>query len=205
MAFELVVVGGSLGGTQALRAVLAALPAEFPLPLAVVLHRSRSDTGLLRNKLSDGQPLTAVDVADKEPLLAGRVYLAPAGYHLLVEFPQPGPDGSSERTLALSTEGPVNWARPAIDVLFETAADVYRERLIGVLLTGSSNDGAAGLARIRECGGLTVVQDPATAEDGTMPAAALAQADHKVLSLAQIGPFLIECVKDQASSRPGKR
>lgn len=196
MAFELVVVGGSLGGTEALRALLAALPATFPLPLAVVLHRGHGDTGLLRKKLMDGRQLPVVDVEDKEPLLAGRVYLAPANYHVLAEFPQSGPGGQSERTLALSTEGPVNWARPAIDVLFETAAEAYRERLIGVLLSGSGKDGATGLARIRECGGVTVVQDPATAEAAEMPATALALAEHKVLLLEEIGAFLVGCAKN---------
>jgi len=198
--FALVVVGGSLGGTEALRAILAALPADFPLPVAAVVHRGRGEEGLLARSLAAATLLPVVDVADQQELLPGRVYLAPLDYHLLVEFPQPaapGTVGTYGQMLSLSTEAPINWARPAIDVLFESAAEVFGERVIGVLLSGLNSDGAAGLARIKEFGGLTVVQDPATAEAGEMPAAALALAlaEHKVLSLAEIGPFLVECAR----------
>lgn len=179
MSFKLVVLGGSLGAVQALRTILADLPADFPLPLAAVLHRG-DDHGMLSGTVATESALPVADAGDKEPLAPGRVFLAPADYHLLVE----------SNHLALSTEAPVHFARPAIDVLFDSAADVYRDRLVGVLLTGANRDGAAGLAHIKEQGGLTVVQDPATAEEGTMPAAALALAEHKILPLQEIGLFL---------------
>ncbi len=118
---------------------------------------------------------------DKEPLVAGRVYVAPSDYHVIVE----------EGHLALSTEEFVQFARPSIDVLFESAADTYGERVVGVLLTGLNEDGAAGLARISDAGGVTVVEDPATAERAEMPAAAIARgAAQHVLPLEEIGPFL---------------
>lgn len=196
--FSLVVVGGSRGGTEALRAILAALPADFPLPLAAVLHRGRGGPELMARSLAAGTALAVVDAEDKMALLPGRVHLAPKDYHLLVEYPEaavPGADEANGHALSLSTEAPVHFARPAIDVLFESAAEVYRERVIGVLLTGSNDDGAAGLARIKECGGVTLVQDPATAAAGEMPAAALALAEHRVIPLAEIGPFLVECAR----------
>lgn len=176
----LVVVGGSLGAGDVLRAILRALPADFPAPVAAVLHRG-PDKGVLATVLQADQFLLVADACDKDRLLAGRVYLAPSDYHLLID----------DDHLALSTEGPVNRARPSIDVLFETAADAYCERLIGVLLSGASLDGVAGLARIKQLGGLTVVQDPESAEAPRMPAAAVdAGVADRVLPVADIGPFL---------------
>lgn len=180
----LVVIGGSLGALEVLRAILLALPASFPAPVAVVLHRG-PDKGVLAKFIGRDTPLLVADACDKDRLLPGRVYLAPADYHLLVD----------DEYLALSTEGPVNGSRPAIDVLFETAADAYRERLIGVLLSGNSRDGVAGLARIKQRGGLTVVQDPATSDAPRMPAAAVgAGVADRILPAAEIGPFLVATV-----------
>jgi two-component system chemotaxis response regulator CheB len=123
------------------------------------------------------------EAEDKQPIEAGRVYLAPADYHLLVE-------GTS---FALSTEAPVLSARPSIDVLFESAADAYAGRLIGVILTGASDDGARGLARIARAGGLAVAQEPATAECAVMPLAAISATHTRhVMPLERIAPFLVE-------------
>ncbi len=213
---EIVVVGGSLGGLRALETVLAKLPKDFPLPLVVVLHRDRDSDDTLASLLQQSVALTVVEAEDKQPLLRGYVYLAPPDYHLLIETdtenfglrnsdfgssPQSHRDASQSAIrnlkseirnhLALSTDAPVNYARPSIDVLFESAADAYGDGVIGILLTGANEDGARGLAAIKARGGLTIAQDPATAEARTMPDAAIAaNAVNKVLPLEEIGTFL---------------
>ena len=182
MAFELIVMGGSWGGMRAVGTVLDALPAGFDLPIVLAQHRAVAQgEELLEHVLGRSSKLEVVAATDKEPLAPGRVYVAPADYHLLVE---PG-------HLALSADAPVEFSRPSIDVLFESAADSYGPRAVGVLLTGANQDGAAGLARIAAAGGFTVAQDPATAERGEMPAAAIERgAARRVLALERIGPFL---------------
>jgi two-component system chemotaxis response regulator CheB len=182
MAWELIVIGTSLGGLNALRTILASLPSAFPLPLAVVQHRHKDSPSGLALLLQDSSRLLISEVEDKDPITPGHVYLAPPDYHLLVE----------RGHFALSTEAPVNYARPSIDVLFESAAYNYAERLIGVILTGANNDGAAGLSQIKARGGLVLVQDPSTAECAVMPAAALATTRvDNVLPLAEIAPYLV--------------
>lgn len=181
---ELVVVGTSLGGLHALSRLLGVLPAGFPLALAIVQHRTTAQGGRgLADLLQERTPLPVADAEDKMAIEPGRVYLAPADYHLLVE----------ERGLfALSIDPPVRSARPSIDVLFQSAADAYGRALVGVLLTGASADGAAGLAAIKARGGHVVVEDPATAECGTMPAAGVAAAAvDDVLPLSMIGERLV--------------
>ena len=185
---ELVAVGTSLGGLQALTALLGTLPANLGVPLVIVQHRAvTTDPGGLARLLQDATGLVVVEADDKMPLEAGRAYLAPADYHLLVE---------ERGLLALSTDPPVRAARPSIDVLFETASDAYGDALLGVLLTGASADGAEGLAAIKARGGRAIVEDPATAECGTMPAAGLkATAVDYVLPLAQIGAHVVTMVE----------
>ena len=139
MAFALVVVGASLGGLHALEILLAGLPAHFPLPVVIGQHRREDADGALCMALRRRSALPVGEAEDKEAIVPGRVYVAPAGYHLLVE----------EGRFALSTEAPVAYARPSIDVLFESAADVYEAGVIGVILTGASKDGSHGAARIR--------------------------------------------------------
>lgn len=180
MAFGIVVVGASLGGFRALRELLGGLPPDFALPLAVVQHRA-AEVSSLAAMLQRSCPLRVSEPDDKQALQPGCVYLAPPGYHLLVE---PG-------SLALSTGEAVLYARPSIDALFESAADAYPGRAIGVVLTGSSTDGVEGLRRIRRGGGLAIAQDPATAESPVLPAAAIAAGavDH-VVPLAEIAPLL---------------
>lgn len=183
MAFELVVIGGSWGGMRAVGSVLEALPADFETPVVVALHRPAGGEGLLEQVLARSAALEVVATIDKEPLAPGRVYVAPADYHLLVE---PG-------HLALSTDERVQFSRPSIDVLFESAAHAYGPGTIGILLTGVNEDGVAGLAAIAATGGFTIVQDPETAEQPAMPAAAVARgAARRVLGLERIGPFLAE-------------
>lgn len=174
--FDIVVIGSSWGGLHAVGTVLHDLDPANGLMVVVAQHRRPEDSPLA-DLLSQRGGWTVCESEDKERLSPGQVYLAPPGYHLLVEG----------ETLALSTEGPVNHSRPSIDVLFESAADAWGERLIGLVLTGASADGAAGLDRIKRRGGYTIVQDPATAERRTMPEAAIAIGPHRILPLDEIG------------------
>ena len=189
MNYELVVVGASWGGLNAVGKILSALPRE-DLDVAVVVAQHRqaeTPDGGLGALLTSRTLLDVADANDKTPIERGRVYLAPPDYHLLV---QPG-------YFSLSTEARVNFARPSIDVLFDSAADAYRERLIGIILTGANEDGAAGLARVKELGGVAIVQDPEGAERREMPDAAIASTNaDAVLPLDEIGPFLYGLVMD---------
>ncbi|MCD1258421.1 chemotaxis protein CheB [Paenibacillus athensensis] len=180
--YEAVVIGVSAGGLRALGTLLGALPAAYPLPVAVVQHMHAGSDGFLAEYLNERCALTVKEAVDKEALLPGRAYLAPAGYHLLIE---------EDRSFGLSVDARVNYSRPSIDVLFESAARVYEQRCIGVVLTGANRDGSAGLQAIKRCGGLGIVQEPASAEFDTMPRAAIAAGpvDH-ILPLAEIGALL---------------
>lgn len=180
--YDLIVVGASWGGLRALQVLLGAFPADLGVAVAVAQHRSReSARGSLESILQDSARMPVLEAGDKDPIEPGHVYLAPPDYHLLVE---PG-------SFALSIDERVQFARPSIDVLFESAADAYGERLIGVVLTGANEDGAAGLARVKRRGGVAVVQDPGTAEARSMPEAALKRtAADAVLPLAEIGAFV---------------
>jgi two-component system chemotaxis response regulator CheB len=181
--FRLIVIGCSLGGMNALLQVIGELPASFPVPIAVVQHRYRTSDEGLPSYFRRHAKLNVVDADDKQWIRAGNVYLAPANYHLLVE------DGE----FSLSVDEAVAYSRPSIDVLFESAADAYREALIAVVLTGANADGARGAGRIKKNGGIVIVQDPETAEAPEMPKAAIAStAVDRILPLDRIGPFLIE-------------
>lgn len=159
-----VVIGGSAGALEVLRMIVRELPQSLPCPVVIVIHLPSHSSGLAE-LLGVETPLAVKQAEDKEPLVAGTIYIAPPGYHLLVE---------AQRSFALSVDPPVHFSRPAIDVLFETASDVYGAGLIGVLLSGASEDGAAGLQEIHAAGGTTIVQSPLSAEVAIMPAAALA-------------------------------
>jgi two-component system chemotaxis response regulator CheB len=179
---EAIVVGGSAGALDALSAILPALPAAFPLPIALVLHVPPSKPSYLVDVLRHHCALAVKEVEDKEPLAAATLYVAPPNYHVLVE---------KRGLFSLSVDDLVHFSRPSIDVLFESAADAYGARVAGVLLTGANEDGAHGLRHLREAGGLAIVQSPETAAVAIMPEAALrvAGADH-ALPLPDIGPFL---------------
>ena len=182
-ADSIVVIGASLGGTRALTYLLSALPGHFPLPLVIVLHRAVDGDAFLRQFLHSHSTLPVLEAEDKMPVAAGHAYLAPANYHLLVENVE----------FSLSTEAPVGFARPSIDVLFESASAAYGSKTLGVLLTGASADGAWGAAKIRERGGTVVVQDPETAECPIMPRAAIAaDAASSILPLEAIPGILAE-------------
>ncbi|MGH2701817.1 MAG: chemotaxis protein CheB [Actinomycetota bacterium] len=185
-SFDLVVVGASWGGLQALKWLLGGLPDDFPTPIVVAQHRSTDSSDVMVRMLQGHSSLIISEASDKDAIEAGHVYIAPPDYHLLVE---PG-------SLALSTDEFVHHSRPSIDVAFESAADAYADRLVGVILTGANTDGSAGLKRIRDEGGVTVVQDPATAARPEMPSAAMAAVKGaKVLPLRKIAPFLVEICK----------
>ena len=184
MAYEIVVVGTSWGGLSALRELIVGFPAALGVPVVVVQHRHRQSDHLLTTLLQDETSLCVCEVEDKAPMTPGNVYVAPADYHLLIE---------ADRSFAFSSEPPVSFARPSIDVLMNSAADAYGPALAGVLLTGANMDGAEGMAAIRAHGGLTIVQQPQDADVPTMPEAAIArsQPDH-VLPLRDITPLLLQ-------------
>ena len=189
--YDIVVIGASWGGLRALEELFAGLPEDFPTPIVVAQHRDDdSDDELLPRLLNRYTSLCVVDADDKARLEPGTILLAPPGYHVLVT------DGCVE----LSVDEPVQFSRPSIDVLFETAADAYGPRAIGVLLTGSNADGAAGLLEIARRGGRTIVQDPATAERPEMPQAALdVMTPDAVAELGDIAGLLCEaCGKETA-------
>jgi two-component system, chemotaxis family, protein-glutamate methylesterase/glutaminase len=187
-AYDLICVGASWGGLAAVSYVLDELPEELDQAIVVAQHRAPSSAeGGLGEVLQHHTHRLVADAIDKDAIEPNHVYLAPPDYHLLVE---PG-------WLALSTDERVQFARPSVDVLFESAADAYAERVIGVILTGANQDGAAGLARIKERGGVAIIQDPETSVRRDMPDAAIAAtvAD-AVLPLEAIPQFLYGlCVK----------
>lgn len=157
-----VVIGASAGGVEALNALFASLERPLPVPVIVALHIPPRGSIILGAFNTGKMPVKEAE--DKETLLPGVVYFAPPNYHLLVE---------ADQSLSLSVEEPVHFARPSIDVLYESAGEAFGENLLGILLTGANEDGAAGLASIHQAGGVTVVQDPATAHSREMPTAAL--------------------------------
>ena len=182
MVCEFVVIGTSLGGFQALQIVLGDLPKDFPLPIAVIQHRSPDDS-MLAPLLGTHVLLPVVEIEDKQPISPGQIFIGPSNYHVLID----------SRHFALSTDPPVLHARPSIDVLFESAAEAFGDGVVGVLLTGMSRDGTSGLKRIRECGGWVVVQDPLTAEGRVMPEAAIeSEAADRILPLERIAAFLMD-------------
>jgi len=184
---EAVVIGVSAGGLKALSAILPALPADYPLPVMIVIHLP-PDRDSVVAELFDGKcALTVREAEDKEDILPGHVYFAPPDYHLLVE---------TDRRLSLSSEEPVLFSRPSVDVLFETAADVYGQGLIGIILTGANPDGAAGLKAVMTAGGQALVQRPDLAYARAMPEAALDLCPQaEALSLEQIAEKLLEVVR----------
>lgn len=166
-----------------MQVLLAALKAEFPLPIVIVQHRGSHLESGLSEFLRRSSKLPVKEPEDKEPIESGHAYLAPRDYHLLIE------SGS----FALSTESPVAYARPSIDVLFEAAAEEYADRVIGVILTGANHDGARGLGKIKSRGGITIVESPASAACREMPEAAIAGTTVDwILPLPEIGPRLEE-------------
>lgn len=180
---QAVVVGASAGAVQALSEILPRLPANYPLPVLTVVHVPDGPSGLVP-LFASKSAIALREPEDKEPIAPATVYIAPPGYHLLVE---------KDLSIALSTDEPVRFSRPSIDVLFESAADCFGPGLTGIVLTGANDDGARGAAAISRSGGTVLVEDPATAYAPAMPAAALARcANAKSMSLDAIAEHLLE-------------
>ena len=192
MAYEIIVVGTSWGGLSALTQLIGDLPSSFGIPIVVVQHRHRESGHFLATILQDRSSLCVCEVEDKAPIAPANVYIAPADYHLLVE---PG-------FFSLSTDEPVRYSRPSIDVTFVSAADTYGARAVGVVLTGANGDGSRGLKRIVDRGGLAFVQSPATAESPTMPAAALRCVPNaRALAIPEIATALANLSKSASPTR----
>ena len=183
-SIEAIVIGASAGGVEALLNILSPLRAGFMLPIIVVLHLPDARRSHLAEVFARRVSMPVLEASDKTPVAPGTLYFAAPGYHLSVE---------QDRTFSLSLEDRVHHSRPAIDYLFESAADAYGVNLAAVLLTGANRDGASGLAQVKDRGGLTIVQDPQEAQVATMPLAALAthQPDH-ILPIHGIGRLLVE-------------
>ena len=182
MSYEIVVIGTSAGGLNALQILLSHLSADFKLPILVVQHRLPAPDEFMVFALNASCELRVREADQGDFIESGNVYLAPANYHLLVE---------RDKTLSLSVDEKVCYSRPSIDVLFESAADVYQERLIGIILTGANSDGTNGLRRIKKLGGLTMAQDPKLAEVDIMPSSAIEKkVVDEILSLEKISHYL---------------
>lgn len=178
-----VVMGGSAGGFKPFVTILSALSPDFPLPVLLVQHLHRNDDGLFARHLAKEVTIPVIEPCDKQPISGGHVYTAPADYHMLVE---------RNGTIALSTEEKVHWSRPSIDVLFESAALAFGERVIAVILSGASADGAMGMGVIKAADGLTLAQDPYSAEYPLMPKSAIsAGVVDEVLMVHDIGKRLV--------------
>ncbi len=179
---EAIVVGASAGGVEALLSIFGELPADFGLPIVAVLHLPDERRSQLADVFARRLRIPVKEARDKELIEAGTLYFAGPGYHLSVE---------QDRSLSLSQEDRVHHSRPAIDYLFSSAADAYGTGLLAILLTGANQDGARGLAHVKQSGGTTVVQDPTEARIAVMPLAALAlhTPDH-ILTLGRIGSLL---------------
>ena len=177
-----VVIGVSAGALEALSVILPALPAGFSLPVMIVVHIPADKRSVLAELFRAKCRIPVREAEDKEPISNGTIYFAPPNYHLLVE---------ADRSLALSSDEPVLFSRPSIDVLFESAADAYGAALIGVILTGANSDGAKGMRAVVEAGGQAIVQSPAEAFAAAMPEGAMALCPTaRVLTLSEIATYL---------------
>lgn len=177
-----VAIGASAGAVQALQVILPRLSVGYPLPVLVVVHVPPDRSNVLLPLFQAKCRIAVKEAEDKEPMVGGVIYFAPSDYHLLVE---------ADSALALSDDEPVNYSRPSIDVLLQSAADAYGPALVGVILTGANNDGAAGLKAVTDAGGVAIVEDPAQAYASAMPDAALnAASTARVMSLDAIASYL---------------
>ena len=182
--YEVIAVGASWGALSALRKLLGALPANFGPAVIIVPHRGKDHERLLPDLLGQASRIPVCEVEDKQQMIGGVAYLAPADYHLFVDE-----TGHFE----LNVDEPVRFSRPSIDVSLQSVADTFAERAVGIVLTGANEDGARGLRRIADRGGLAIVQDPATAEVAIMPTAALAAVPEAVvLPLEKIAGYVAQ-------------
>jgi two-component system, chemotaxis family, protein-glutamate methylesterase/glutaminase len=182
--YRAVMIGGSAGSFQVVIKILSALPKNYPLPVFLSLHRLKHVRSGFVEALSIKSAIPVIEPYDKEQIKPGKAYLAPANYHMYIDL---------GNRISLSTESPINHSRPSIDLSFATAAMAYRTKLVGVILSGANKDGAWGLKKVKEQGGLCIVQDPLVCEVATMTEAALqaTQVDH-VFKIDQIVNFLMK-------------
>lgn len=185
-AVKLLVIGGSWGGIQATLAILKELPERYSIPIILVLHRHRNFDSDLQHLFDKRLALKVVEVEEKESIMGGYVYLAPANYHVLIE---------KDQTFSLDVSEHENYSRPSIDVTFASAAEALGARVTGILLSGASKDGSLGLKQIAEKGGIALVQDPGEAEAATMPQSAISLIPAcKILKLEKIKEYLLSLV-----------
>ncbi|OCB74832.1 chemotaxis protein CheB [Flavobacterium crassostreae] len=184
--FDAVVLGGSAGSLHVLMEILPKLKANAPFALVIVVHRTSSADSMLENLIALKTSMQVKEVEDKTPILPGSIYIAPANYHLLFE---------KNKTISLDISEKINFSRPSIDVSFQSLAEVYKNSLLGILLSGANADGTKGLLAIHKAGGTTIVQNPLEAEMPFMPQHALLQAhpDH-TLNTLEISNFLLDLV-----------
>lgn len=188
LPFDVLAMGASWGGVELLSQLLSELPDDWSLPIVIVQHQHPNSGTALQRILSRLTRLTVLDVEDKDKMLPGHVYIAPANYHLL-----PEQDGS----FSLSVEAPVNFSRPSIDVTFALLAKVYGRRCLGLILTGANDDGSRGMQAIKAAGGHTLAQQPETAVAPVMPEAAIASgAVDRILAPADMVPYLVKLLHD---------
>lgn len=192
---DIIVIGGSAGALEALLEILPAIPAELAAPIAVVLHLKPTHPSMIPTLLARVCTRAVREPEDKEPITAGTVYVAPPNYHMLIE---------RGGTIALSVDAPVHFSRPSLDVLFESAADAFGRRVVGLVLSGSNADGAEGLQRIAAAGGVALVQAPASAAHPVMPEAAARRVGKAARALAprEVAPFLSRLAGLSATSPP---
>ncbi len=182
--YQAIVIGVSSGGMNALKIISSTLPVHFNLPIIIVQHLSAHSDSHWIKLLNEKSRLNVKEADEKEKIEKGNIYIAPPNYHLLIE---------KDKTFSLTIDERVNFARPSIDVLFESAAEAYKNKLIGIVLTGSNSDGTKGIKRIKDCGGLAIIQDPNTADSEYMPKSAIAaiKPDY-IVSLDEIVELLIK-------------
>ncbi len=193
--YEAVVIGGSAGSMEVLMALMPLLPDDLFLPIIITVHLSRGDEGQLPGILASKTSLKVKEAEDKEQIRPGVLYVSPADYHLLVEM-----DG----TFSLSVDSKVNYARPSIDVIFQSAAYTWGEQLVGIILTGANFDGAEGIRGIEKYGGYTIAQDPSSAVYPVMPKAAIdTGAVKQVLNVRDIGLFIQKINRTIIDTKPG--
>jgi two-component system chemotaxis response regulator CheB len=180
--FELIAIGGSAGGIATMQTILKKIPTGFRIPIVVVIHLPANNHGLLSKVLGGWTKNPLREPNDKDPVEAGTIYTAPSGYHLMVE---------REKIFCVNLDDPVQFSIPSIDVFFESAAEAYGNKVLGIVLSGANEDGAQGLNRLIEVGGMGIVQDPSTAQSPLMPSSALKAAPSAIsLSPEEIGEFL---------------
>jgi two-component system, chemotaxis family, protein-glutamate methylesterase/glutaminase len=184
---DAVVIGASAGGVEALNRLLPALPGDFAAAVLIVVHVRQGQPSLLPDLFSQRCALKVSEPFDKDEIAPGTIYFAPPGYHMLVES-----EGGEAPSIALSVDPPVRFSRPSVDVLFDSAAHAYGERLLGIVLSGANDDGAHGARAIVEAGGRCWAQDPQTCFAPAMPLAAIAAGAHEILTLDQMAMRLAQ-------------